>query len=158
MSEHTFVARPGARLLSSMAVKSAAPLAPADGHFLAGFLEAEASFGLGSNNGGQGWQAWLSLNLRDDDAGLLVDLARITALGVLTPVPARRTRTRKLSGRSPVVQSASGSRSSSADIRCADENEQRPKCGVEQSARCEEGHARRSFPSPTRNFMRCGVM
>jgi hypothetical protein len=65
-----------------------------------------------------------------------------------------------LSGRSPVVQSASGSRSSSADIRCADENEQRPKCGVEQSARCggprsaelplahQELHALRRYVKP----------
>jgi hypothetical protein len=70
---------------------SAAPLAARDGHFLAGFIEAEGSFAVRPNNGGESWQCSMSLSLRDDDAELLADLARLTGLGVLSAVPARAT-------------------------------------------------------------------
>jgi hypothetical protein len=66
-------------------------LTTTDGHFLAGFLDAEGYFGLRPNNGGQGWQCWMSLALRDDDAEILVALRRLTSLGRLTQAPARGT-------------------------------------------------------------------
>src|SRR2546423_15128881 len=74
--EHTFV------------IEGSGP-SPVDGHFLAGFLEAEGSFGLRPNNGGQSWQCAMSLNLRDDDVEILAELLHLTGLGRLNRVPAR---------------------------------------------------------------------
>ena len=69
-----------------MFVTTRISVSPADGHFLAGFLEAEGSFGLRLNNGGESWQCQMSLGLRDDDAALLVEMARLTGLGRLNRV------------------------------------------------------------------------
>jgi hypothetical protein len=85
--EHTFVARFARILYPCTRVE----LSHGDGHFLAGFLEAEGSFGIRLNNGGQSWQCSMSLKLRDDDAELLVSLSRLTGLGRLSSVPARAT-------------------------------------------------------------------
>jgi hypothetical protein len=62
-----------------------------DGHALAGFIEAEGSFSIAANNGGRSWLCGMSLNQRADDADLLCDIARVTGLGRLYAVPARRT-------------------------------------------------------------------
>jgi hypothetical protein len=58
---------------------------------LAGFIEAEASFGIRANNGGRSWICGMTLTQRADDAGMLVDIARVTGLGGLVRIPARRT-------------------------------------------------------------------
>jgi hypothetical protein len=62
-----------------------------DGHALAGFIEAEASFAIVPNNGGRTWTCAMTLNQRDDDADMLLDIVRVTGLGRLHAVPARRT-------------------------------------------------------------------
>jgi hypothetical protein len=62
-----------------------------DGHALAGFIEAEGSFSIVPNNGGRSWLCGMSLNQRADDADVLCDIVRVTGLGRLYPVPARRT-------------------------------------------------------------------
>jgi hypothetical protein len=67
------------------------PLQPRDGHFLAGFIDAEGCFQITANNGGTSWRCGFTLALRDDDAELLVDLQRLTGLGHLTRAPARGT-------------------------------------------------------------------
>jgi LAGLIDADG endonuclease len=61
-----------------------------DGHALAGFVEAEASFGIRPNNGGRSWVCHMTLTQRDDDADMLVDIARVTGLGRLSRRPAQR--------------------------------------------------------------------
>jgi hypothetical protein len=62
-----------------------------DGHALAGFIEAEASFGIRSNNGGRSWVCHMTLTQRADDADMLVDIARVTGLGRLFRKPAMQT-------------------------------------------------------------------
>ena len=62
-----------------------------DGHALAGFIEAEGSFGIVPNNRGRTWVCAMTLNQRADDADMLVDIVRVTGLGRLHAVPARRT-------------------------------------------------------------------
>ena len=62
-----------------------------DGHALAGFIEAEGSFSIAPNNGGRSWLCGMSLSQRADDADLLCDIVRVTGLGRLYAVPARRT-------------------------------------------------------------------
>jgi LAGLIDADG DNA endonuclease family protein len=66
-------------------------LESADGHFLAGFIDAEGCFQIVANNGRQNWSCLFTLALRDDDAELLVDLQRLTGLGALTRQSARGT-------------------------------------------------------------------
>jgi hypothetical protein len=61
-----------------------------DGHALAGFIEAEGSFVIAPNNGGRSWVCAMTLNQRDDDADMLLDIVRVTGLGRLHAVPARR--------------------------------------------------------------------
>jgi hypothetical protein len=62
-----------------------------DGHALAGFIEAEGSFEIRSNNGGSSWICGMTLTQRADDADMLVDIARVTGLGRLRRIPAQRT-------------------------------------------------------------------
>jgi hypothetical protein len=62
----------------------------ADGHFIAGFLEGEAHFGITEVNGGQSYGCFMSLRLRDDDAALIDWLRETTGIGFTRPVPARR--------------------------------------------------------------------
>src|SRR3954453_15045862 len=69
----------------------APPLSTGDRHFIAGFLDAEGSFDIRPNNGGQNWQCWMSLALRDDDTEILVALRQLTSLGRLFQAPARGT-------------------------------------------------------------------
>jgi hypothetical protein len=66
-------------------------LCDADGHFIAGFLEGEAHFGITEANGGQSYGCFMSLRLRDDDAALVDWLRDATGIGFTRPVPARRT-------------------------------------------------------------------
>jgi hypothetical protein len=62
-----------------------------DGHALAGFIEAEGSFSIAANNRGRSWLCAMSLNQRADDADVPCDIVRVTGLGRLYGVPARRT-------------------------------------------------------------------
>ena len=62
----------------------------ADGHALAGFVDAEGSFGIRPNNGGTTWTCSFALCQRADDADLLLDLATVTGIGRLHPVAAQR--------------------------------------------------------------------
>jgi hypothetical protein len=62
-----------------------------DGHALAGFIEAEGSFVISPNNGGRSWLCAMTLNQRADDTDMLLDIVRVTGLGRLHAVPARRT-------------------------------------------------------------------
>jgi LAGLIDADG endonuclease len=66
-------------------------LAPRDGHFLAGFVDAEGSFRLRPNNGGASWSCGFTLVVRDDDGELLLDLRELTGLGNVSSLPAART-------------------------------------------------------------------
>lgn len=66
-------------------------LAAQDGHFVAGFIDAEGCFRIRANNGGAAWACTFGLALRDDDADLLVELQTLTGLGHLRLVPARGT-------------------------------------------------------------------
>ena len=63
-------------------------LSHADGHFIAGFLEGEAHFGITESNGGQSYGCVMSLRLRDDDAALIDWLRETTGIGFTRPVPA----------------------------------------------------------------------
>ena len=62
-----------------------------DGHALAGFIEAEGSFVIAPNNRGRSWLCAMALNQRADDADMLLDIVRVTGLGRLHAVPARRS-------------------------------------------------------------------
>ena len=66
-------------------------LSDADGHFIAGFLEGEAHFGIGEANGGQSYTCFMSLRVRDDDAELVNWLQATTGVGLTRPVAARAT-------------------------------------------------------------------
>jgi hypothetical protein len=90
MYEHVFV-KGNARFLATRRLEATPPLAATDGHFLAGFIEAEGSFCVRPNNGGQNWNCSMSLKVRDDDMALIGDLMRLTGLGHINRVPAHRT-------------------------------------------------------------------
>jgi hypothetical protein len=84
-------ARYGGRAAVAARLAALPPLSDVDGHFLAGLLDAEASFLIGPNNGGRNWQCSMNVKLRRDDAPILADLQTRTGIGTLTAVPARRT-------------------------------------------------------------------
>jgi MarR family transcriptional regulator, transcriptional regulator for hemolysin len=52
-----------------------------DGHALAGLLDAEGCFRVGTNNAGRTWSCTVSLNVRMDDGDVVEDLCRSTGLG-----------------------------------------------------------------------------
>jgi hypothetical protein len=60
-----------------------------DGGFLSGLIEAEGSFSIAPNNGGQNWRFGLTVAMRDDDAPVLTDLHAKTRLGHFVKVRAR---------------------------------------------------------------------
>jgi hypothetical protein len=62
-----------------------------EGHFIAGFIEGEAHFGIVEANGGQSFRCLMSLKLRDDDVELVEWLQARTGVGTLHAVPARAT-------------------------------------------------------------------
>jgi DNA-binding MarR family transcriptional regulator len=66
-------------------------LSEADGHALAGFLDAEGSFGISPNNDGRTWSCHMSAALRLDDGDVVSDLCRCTGLGRVFTTRARRT-------------------------------------------------------------------
>jgi LAGLIDADG endonuclease len=66
-------------------------LSDADGHALAGFLDAEGSFAISPHNRGRNWICQMSVAARLDDGGVLTDLCRCTGLGRVYFVRARRT-------------------------------------------------------------------
>jgi hypothetical protein len=66
-------------------------ISESEGHFIAGFIEGEAHFAITESNGGQSFRCFVSLRLRDDDAALVHWLRQRTAVGRLSPVPARST-------------------------------------------------------------------
>ena len=101
-----------------------------DGHALAGFIEAEGSFSITANNGGRSWLCGMSLNQRADDADVLCDIVRVTGLGRLYAVPARRT------SRPQVVWSVASklecrelARLFAVATRCAVESAASSRCG-----------------------------
>src|SRR4051812_5208842 len=59
-----------------------------DGHFLAGFIEAEGCFEIRQNNGGVNWSCVFTLVQRDDDTELLLQLCELTGLGSVGKVRA----------------------------------------------------------------------
>ena len=86
-------------------------LSDADGHFIAGFLEGEAHFGITEANGGQSFMCFMSLRLRDDDAELLTWLRDTTCVGHTRPVAARGTSKAQVEWR---VQTQAGCRTLAA--------------------------------------------
>jgi hypothetical protein len=78
------VGRPhGGQLLINARIASASGLSPRDGHALAGFVDAEASFAIRPTNAGQNWSCGFSLVQRDDDTPVLAEFQRLTGLGRL---------------------------------------------------------------------------
>ena len=75
----------------ALRVADAQGVGDVDGHALAGFIEAEASFDIRPNNGGRSWVCGMTLTQRDDDADMLMDIVRVTGLGRLHQRPARRS-------------------------------------------------------------------
>jgi hypothetical protein len=61
-----------------------------DAHALAGFLDAEGSFGISGNNGGRNWQCAMTVAVRLDDGDVLADLCRSSGLGRLSSKRPRR--------------------------------------------------------------------
>src|SRR5207249_3180957 len=66
-------------------------VSPADGHAIAGLLDAEAHFSIARQNRGTTWRCSLSVRLRDDDGRLVEWFQEVTGLGRTYAVPARRT-------------------------------------------------------------------
>ncbi len=64
-------------------------LKPADGSFLAGFLEGEASFQVSKQPRKANHRCSVRVNVRDDDASLMAELREITRLGRIRRNPAR---------------------------------------------------------------------
>jgi LAGLIDADG endonuclease len=62
-------------------IAAAQGLSAADGHAFAGLVDAEGCFQIRPNNGGRSWSCFMTLAVRLDDAGMLVDLCRVTGLG-----------------------------------------------------------------------------
>jgi MarR family transcriptional regulator, transcriptional regulator for hemolysin len=81
----------GGNALIEARLAAAQCLSDFDGHALAGFLDAEASFLISPNNGGRTWICQMSIALRRDDGDVLTDLCRSTGLGRVCLVRARRT-------------------------------------------------------------------
>ena len=65
-------------------------LSDADGHTLAGLLDAEGHFAISPNNGGRNWRCSAHVTLRRDDAPLLAKYRSLTGLGTIVPRPACR--------------------------------------------------------------------
>jgi len=72
-------------------IAAAQGLSNADGNALAGFVDAEGSFVITTNNRGTAWSCCLDVTVRLDDADVLIDLCRVTGLGRVTTRAARRT-------------------------------------------------------------------
>jgi hypothetical protein len=89
--EHTMGRAIGGSAEKARTVAGAQGVGELDGHALAGFIEAEGSFVIAPNNGGRSWLCAMTLNQRADDADMLLDIVRVTGLGRLHAVPARRT-------------------------------------------------------------------
>ena len=66
-------------------------VSPADGGFLAGFVEGEGCFTIPRQTRGYGYRCVLTLSARDDDADLIQELATSTRLGRVTRVAGRST-------------------------------------------------------------------
>ena len=66
-------------------------VSPADGGFLAGFVEGEGCFTIPRQTRGYGYRCVLTLSGRDDDADLIQELATSTRLGRVTRVAGRST-------------------------------------------------------------------
>jgi LAGLIDADG endonuclease len=84
-------ARRGSRAIVTARLAATPAIPYADGHFLAGFLDAEASFLIHRINNSRNWQCGMRVKLRRDDARILVEMQRLTGVGTLTAVPARGT-------------------------------------------------------------------
>jgi hypothetical protein len=71
-------------------LRAAQGLSVSDGHALAGFLDAEGTFTIGTNNGGTTWACSVTVAVRLDDGDVLADLCRSSGLGHVHTKPARR--------------------------------------------------------------------
>jgi hypothetical protein len=89
IGEHVFVARVGGTHLIRERLAASPPLSSADGHFLAGLLDAEACFTIVPNNGMTTWRCEMALSMRLDEADLLIALGRSTGIGHVTAQRAR---------------------------------------------------------------------
>ena len=78
-------------LMEQQRIAAAEGLADADGHGLAGFLDAEGCFQIRPNNRGRTWSCHMTVAVRDDDADLLTDLCRVTGLGRVSAKRAQGT-------------------------------------------------------------------
>src|SRR4051812_30946628 len=81
----------GGNALIEQRIAAAEGLADADGHALAGFLDAEGCFQIRPNNRERTWNCDMTVAVRDDDAQLLTDLCRVTGLGRVAAKPAQGT-------------------------------------------------------------------
>jgi hypothetical protein len=81
----------GGNALMEQQISAAEGLGDADGHALAGFLDAEGCFQIRPNNRGRTWSCHMSVAVRDDDADLLADLCRVTGLGRISAKRAQAT-------------------------------------------------------------------
>jgi hypothetical protein len=81
----------GGNTLIEQRIAAAEGLADADGHALAGFLDAEGCFQIRPNNRGRTWSCHMTVAVRDDDADLLTDLCRVTGLGRVSAKRAQGT-------------------------------------------------------------------
>ena len=81
--------RPGGEAAIRSRLEVSPGLSDAEAHTLAGFLDAESHLAVVPNNGGSDWRCVCSVNLRDDDRGILVGYRAKLGLGHLTPVAAR---------------------------------------------------------------------
>jgi hypothetical protein len=82
-------ARCGGRSLAAARLAQAAPLDDADGHALAGMIDAEGSFAIVRNNQGRNWRCVMRMVLRRDDVRVLLGFQALTGLGTIFGVPGR---------------------------------------------------------------------
>lgn len=81
---------PGGNAAIESRSRAAQGLSAFDSHALAGFIDAEGSFGIAPNNRGTTWRCHMTLALRLDDADVLRDLCRSTGLGRILLTRAQR--------------------------------------------------------------------
>jgi hypothetical protein len=72
-------------------IAAAQGLRGADGHAVAGFVDAEGCFQITPNNQGRAWSCRMSVAVRLDDADTVTDLCRVTGVGRVTTKHAQAT-------------------------------------------------------------------
>jgi hypothetical protein len=81
---------PGGNAAIEQRLRAAQGLSAFDCHALAGFVDAEGSFAIQTNNRGRSWACSMTVAVRLDDGDSLVDLCRSTGLGHVSKLSARR--------------------------------------------------------------------